>query len=266
MLRNEDLDRDRAKPEFVAAFIEDLRWLGLTWDEGPDVGGPYGPYSQSERIESYRVTFDQLRESSRLYPCTCSRKDIQAALTAPHPVDDEPIYPGTCRPKLPESATQPSKTNRPQNWRFQVPDGEVIDFVDKRLGPQRFVAGRDFGDFVVWRHDDLPSYQLACVADDALMRISEVVRGADLLISTARQLLLYRALQLASPAFYHCPLMTDDHGVRLAKRHSGLSLAALREAGRDPAELRARWQDDRNRSSTLIDANKEPQATRVGLG
>jgi len=122
-----------------------------------------------------------------------------------------------------------------------VPDGETISFVDGNLGPQQFVAGKDFGDFVVWRHDDIPAYQLAVVVDDAAMRITEVVRGADLLKSTARQLLLYRALQLIPPEFFHCPLMTDDTGTRLAKRHDVLSLRTLRARGAKPEPLRAEW-------------------------
>ena len=124
------------------------------------------------------------------------------------------------------------------NWRFRVPDGETISFVDGQFGPQHFVAGKDFGDFVVWRHDDLPSYQLAVVVDDAAMQITEVVRGADLLLSTARQLLLYRALEWQPPEFFHCPLMTDAAGTRLAKRHDALSLRALRQQGESPTAIR----------------------------
>jgi glutamyl-tRNA synthetase len=129
----------------------------------------------------------------------------------------------------------------PHNWRFRVPDGEVISFKDGHFGPQQFVAGEDFGDFVVWRHDGVPAYQLAVVVDDLAMQITEVVRGADLLASTARQLLLYRALGLAAPQFYHCPLMTDAAGTRLAKRHDALSLRTLRANGHTPAELTANW-------------------------
>jgi glutamyl-tRNA synthetase len=117
------------------------------------------------------------------------------------------------------------------NWRFRVPDGEEVCFTDLRLGPQRFVAGRDFGDFIVWRRDDVPAYQLAVVVDDAAMRITEVVRGADLLKSTARQLLLFRALELPAPDYYHCDLVRDEAGVRLAKRHDALSIRKLRETG-----------------------------------
>ena len=127
------------------------------------------------------------------------------------------------------------------SWRFRVPDGRTITFRDGALGPQSFVAGVDFGDFVVWRNDDLPAYQLACVVDDAAMGITEVVRGADLLSSTARQLLLYEALGLAAPDFFHCPLLTDAHGVRLAKRHDALSLRALRAAGTVPTQTRDQW-------------------------
>jgi glutamyl-tRNA synthetase len=234
ILRNDDLDQDRCRPEFVRAMFEDLSWFGFTWSEGPDCGGSFAPYNQSERLPRYRETLNQLIECGALYPCTCSRKDIQAAVTAPHAADDEAIYPGTCRPNRKSEIV-----NRKFSWRFRVPDGEIISFMDANLGPQQFVAGRDFGDFVVWRHDDVPAYQLACVADDAAMQITEVVRGADLLVSTARQLLLYRALDLPAPAFFHCPLMTDEQGIRLAKRHDTLSLRYLREQGRSPEEIRA---------------------------
>lgn len=135
-----------------------------------------------------------------------------------------------------------SAIRNPQSaWRFRVPDSETITFTDGHFGEQHFVAGRDFGDFVVWRGDDVPAYQLACVVDDAAMQITEVVRGADLLVSTARQILLYRALGLIPPAFFHCPLMTDAQGLRLAKRHDALSLRAIRAAGKTPAELRSGW-------------------------
>ena len=237
ILRNEDLDRARCKPEFVAAMFEDLRWFGFEWQEGPDIGGPFAPYNQSERFSFYRQILEKLEQAGFIYPCTCSRKDLQAAARAPHTEDDnEPIYPGTCR-----ALTKSQLTNRQFCWRFRVPDGETISFTDGNLGPQRIIAGKDFGDFVVWRSDDVPAYQLACVVDDAAMQITEVVRGADLLVSTARQMLLYRALELPPPAFYHCPLMADASGVRLAKRHDALSLRCLREQGKTPAELRAAW-------------------------
>ena len=234
ILRNEDLDRSRARPEFVSSFIEDLKWFGFSWDEGPDIGGPHAPYNQSERIELYRAEFQRLRHAGFLYPCTCSRQDVLRALQAPHQGEEEPIYPGTCRTKLIEEIPAGTRIN----WRFRVPDGEAIHFGDLAFGPQSFIAGRAFGDFVLWRHDDLPSYQLACVADDHAMQITEVVRGADLLLSTARQLLLYRALRFEPPAFFHCELMRDEHGQRLAKRHDALSLRYFREAGVAPALFR----------------------------
>jgi glutamyl-tRNA synthetase len=250
VLRNEDLDPQRSKPEFVAAMLEDLRWFGFEWQEGPDCGGPFGPYAQSQRLGLYADALGRLLAGGCVYPCVCSRRDILGALAAPHQGAEEPIYPGTCRPKPgvassppthPES--QPGTRNPALNctWRFRVPDGEGIAFVDGRQGPQPFIAGRDFGDFVVWRQDGVPSYQLAVVVDDAAMRITEVVRGADLLLSTARQLLLYRALGLEPPAFYHCPLMTDAAGARLAKRHAALSLRELRRQGARPEALRREW-------------------------
>lgn len=249
ILRNEDLDPDRCKQEFLDDLIEDLRWFGLRWDEGPDVGGPAGPYAQSERRAHYVQAFQRLWSGGFVYPCRCSRRDVQQALQAPHAADDEPVYPGTCRDRqegfdevarlLPGLEPRPRQASGPRiNWRFRVPDGEVVELVDGQFGPRRWVAGRDFGDFVLWRHDDVPSYQLAVTVDDALMGITEVVRGADLLVSTARQWLLYRALGWAAPAFFHCPLVLDEHGHRLAKRHDAMSLRTLRAAGRTPGELR----------------------------
>jgi glutamyl/glutaminyl-tRNA synthetase len=237
VLRNEDLDAARFKMEFVDAMIEDLRWFGFVWSEGPDCGGAFAPYNQSERMNFYREALGKLRAGDFVYPCTCSRKDIQSAISAPHG-DDEPVYPGTCRHK-----TGPARAGvaRQAPLRFRVPDGKVISFWDGNHGEQKFVAGKDFGDFVVWRGDDVPAYQLACVVDDAAMRITEVVRGADLLLSTARQILLYRALGLEPPDFFHCDLMLDAAGRRLAKRHDALSLRELRMRGEMPEALRHSW-------------------------
>ncbi len=237
VLRNEDLDRARCKPEFVSAMLQDLRWFGFEWQEGPDLGGPFAPYNQSERYSLYREALSKLEQSGYIYLCTCSRKDLQSAVRAPHAEDDEePIYPGTCR-----NQSKSQIGDRKFSWRFRVPDGETVSFVDANFGPQSFIAGKDIGDFVVWRNDDVPAYQLACVVDDSAMRITEVVRGADLLTSTARQLLLYRALGLTPPPFYHCDLMTDNTGVRLAKRHEALSLRKLRQQGAAPEQLRQNW-------------------------
>ncbi len=210
VFRNEDLDPQRSKSTFAEAMIEDLHWLGIRWQEGPDVGGPFAPYQQSRRREFYLAAWRKLRDCGFIYPCTCSRKDLANSAAAPNEGDDEPLYPGRCREKI-GAALQHEKPAG-VNWRFRVPDGEEITFDDQHLGPQRFVAGEDFGDFVVWRRDDVPAYQLAVVADDAAMQITEVVRGADLLKSTARQLLLIRALGLPVPAYYHCDLLRDEAG------------------------------------------------------
>jgi glutamyl-tRNA synthetase len=255
ILRNEDLDAVRFKMEFAGAMIEDLRWFGFDWSEGPDVGGEFAPYNQSQRMDFYRAALEKLRAENFIYPCTCSRKDIQMAIAAPHAGDEEVVYPGTCRPasdgwqksdkwQVPgdtKTSGSHGRTSRQANWRFRVSDGEAVTFEDGHYGPQKFVAGKDFGDFVVWRGDGVPAYQLTCVVDDAAMQITEVVRGADLLLSTARQLLLYRALGLTPPGFFHCELMRDEAGVRLAKRHDSLSLRQLRGQGGSPVKLRAGW-------------------------
>jgi glutamyl/glutaminyl-tRNA synthetase len=253
ILRDEDLDTQRARADYAAAMLEDLRWLGIEWQEGPGLdgipgGGAFAPYRQSERYALFRAAWEQLRASGWIYPCTCSRRELAAAVSAPHEDesardgvqdDDEPIYPGRCRP----AAGVVAQANGPAgvNWRFRIPDSEAVTFEDSGVGARSYVAGRDFGDFVVWRRDDVPAYQLACVVDDAAMRITEVVRGADLLKSTARQILLYRALGLTPPLWHHCPLLRDAAGQRLAKRTDALSLRALRERGLTPAEVRAMW-------------------------
>jgi glutamyl-tRNA synthetase len=286
VMRMEDLDHDRCRAVYAEAALEDLRWLGIRWQEGPDVGGPYAPYAQSERRAIYLAAWRKMLQGGFIYPCRCSRKDLEAALSAPHegdaqePLDDEPIYPGTCRnesdwgsrfpthfakyakwmghgdvpcrpaqnPDYPaQVSARPAQDSFASgmeepgsfNWRFRVPDGEAVEFVDGNLGPQRFVAGSDFGDFVVWRRDGIPSYQLACVADDAAMRITEVVRGEDLLKSTARQILLNRALGFENPAWFHCRLVVDANGKRLAKRHDALSLSVLRQRGLTPMNIRS---------------------------
>jgi glutamyl-tRNA synthetase len=248
VFRDEDLDTQRARPEYASAMLEDLRGLGIEWQEGPDVGGPFAPYRQSERYELYRSAWERLRADGWIYPCTCSRRELAAAVSAPHEdheeEEDEPVYPGTCRPKLSGPRAQAMSDAREPagvNWRFRIPDGETIRFGDSGVGSRSYVAGRDFGDFVVWRRDDVPAYQLACVVDDAAMQITEAVRGADLLKSTARQILLYRALGLTPPEWHHCPLLRDAAGQRLAKRTDALSLRALRERGITPAEVRAMW-------------------------
>jgi glutamyl/glutaminyl-tRNA synthetase len=250
ILRNEDLDMARCRAEFVDAMFEDLRWLGIEWEEGPDSGGPHAPYSQSERRGLYLAVWLRLRERGLIYSCSCSRKEVAQAASAPNEDDDEPVYPGTCRSgenngsaggvSAGEASAARHSSPTGNNWRFRVQDGEEICFTDLHFGPQRFIAGRDFGDFIVWRRDDVPAYQLAVVVDDAEMQITEVVRGVDLLKSTARQILLFRALGFAPPQYYHCDLVRDENGLRLAKRHDALGIRKLREMGWTPEEVRSR--------------------------
>lgn len=233
LLRNDDLDPARCRPEFVTAMQEDLRWLGVGWD-GKMI-------SQSSRIGRYRAALERLHAARMIFPCTRSRRDVQEAAGAPHEESgagaDEPVYPKVFRPPA-ETPLPPLGDTVSVNWRFRVPDDETIAFTDERAGEQRAIAGRDFGDFLVWRKDDTPSYQLATTVDDAELGITEVVRGADLIQSTFRQLLLFRALAWGAPRFYHAPLMHDPSGVRLAKRHDALALRTLKASGLSPEEVR----------------------------
>ncbi len=236
LLRIEDLDATRCRPEFTQAALDDLKWLGMTWQEGPDCGGSQAPYIQSQRLPLFTHAWQALHATGCLYPCDKSRNDVARALTAPHAEDDaEPIFPIELRPDL--SAGKEATTPQGTNWRFRVPEGERIAFTDALSGPHRFTAGEDFGDFLVWRRDGYPAYELAVVADDHAMGITEVVRGADLLLSTARQLLIYRALQWTSPQWAHAPLVTDSEGKRLAKRAGHLSIQSLRQKGWAPEDI-----------------------------
>jgi glutamyl-tRNA synthetase len=236
--RCEDLDTARCKPVFAEAAVEDLRWFGCSWSEGTDIGGPFAPYRQIERMPFFLNAWKILKEAGVIYPCDRSRKDVADAIRAPHEnlKNREPVYPKQLRP--PEgtgrTATSPGNTN----WRFRVPDHRKIEFEDTNAGLRSFVCQHDFGDFPVWRKDGFPAYELAVVVDDAAMQISEVVRGRDLLLSTARQLLIYEALGLNPPQFHHVPLVCDSSGKRLAKRHRSLSLRELRAAGHTPETLR----------------------------
>ncbi len=219
--------RSGSKQEFVEAMVEDLAWLGIEWTSPMVV--------QSERVALYREAFERLLVGGFAYACTCSRKELAQMVAAPHEdADDEPVYTGRCRPAE-GAAAQMLATG--MNYRFRVPDGEAVRFEDGNLGAQSFTAGEDFGDFLIWRKDGLPSYQLACVVDDAAMSVTEVVRGADLLKSTARQILLQHALALPAVEYFHTPLLRDEHGVRLAKRHDALAIRTLRERGMTPVEV-----------------------------
>ena len=231
MLRIEDLDPLRCRPEWAERAIEDLAWLGVRWNEGP--------VYQSRRRTVYEATWRALCDGGHVYPCTVSRREIRDAAHAPHDDDEdtEPIFPPELRP--PNGTGRDAESPAGVVWRFRVPDGETVRFTDALRGAQSFTAGVDFGDFVVWRKDDVPAYELAVVADDAAMRITEVVRGEDLLRSTARQLLVYRALGATPPAWCHVPLVRDAEGRRLAKRHQPLSVRELRARGMTPEAVLA---------------------------
>lgn len=235
LYRSEDLDPHRCRPAFSAGALEDLRWWGLDWDEGPDCGGPCAPYVQSERLSLYREVLSTLLASGHVYPSPHSRREIAAALPVRSPADGDVLFPNVLRP--PETASAPAAAEPAPTlpFRFRVPDGRVVRFTDARSGVHAFVAGRDFGDFLVWRREGVPSYELAVTVDDHLMAVTEVVRGEDLLLSTARQLLLYEALGWDPPAWYHCSLVMDPAtGKRMSKTHRSLGLRALREAGFPP--------------------------------
>lgn len=228
ILRMDDLDFARCGSAFATAAVEDLLWLGITWEEGPTCGGPYAPYTQSERLSVYGSAFETLRSLGLVYPCTCSRKEVARALSAPHTLDEEPIYPGTCRPANREV---PRALRAGVNWRFRIDAPESVEFEDLAAGHQKSFAGLHFGDFLVWRKDDFPSYQLASAVDDMLMNVTEIVRGADLITSTFRQIMIWRVMNHPLPRFYHCPLLRDETGRRLAKRDHARSLRTLRESG-----------------------------------
>jgi len=230
VMRMEDLDRPRVVAGAAQRILDDLRWLGLDWDEGPDVGGPHAPYSQSERAALYDAAFETLRACGTLYPCFCSRKDIQSAASAPQSPGDEARYPGTCRGLDAGTVSSRIGAGAPHAWRFCVDPAKVAPFVDRvrgRYAPQP----ETIGDFVVRRADGVPAYQLAVVVDDIAMELTEVVRGDDLLPSTLRQLLVYDAMGAALPEFAHVPLLVGDDGVRLSKRHQGTAIRQMRESG-----------------------------------
>lgn len=231
VLRIEDLDPLRCRKEWTERAIEDLAWLGVQWTEGP--------YYQSQRRAVYEEAWRTLRDAGIIYPSDVSRRELRDAAHAPHEDEEgaEPVFPPELRSPL--GAGREAATPAGVVWRFRVPDGETVRFVDAIQGPQSYTAGTDFGDFVVWRKDDVPAYELAVVADDIAMGITEVVRGEDLLRSTARQLLVYRALHAAAPAWCHLPLVRDTEGRRLAKRHQALSVRELRQRGLTPGEVLA---------------------------
>lgn len=238
VMRVEDLDFGRVRPGIMETQLGELRWLGLDWDEGPDVGGPHAPYVQSQRTDAYDAALRVLATRGLLFACSCSRKDIAAAASAPHAGEEGPRYLGICREHaVAASVASPMEHGRSLvALRVRVEPGEVC-FDDLLQGRCCFRPAEETGDFVVRRKDGAPAYQLAVVVDDVAMGITHVVRGGDLLSSTARQLLLFRALGPPEPRYLHVPLMLGDDGERLAKRHGAVSLGELRARGVSPERV-----------------------------
>ena len=239
VLRMEDLDHPKVKPQAAEQALADLRWLGLDWDEGPDLGGPFAPYVQTQRRPLYATALERLRAQGLAYPCVCSRKDVESAQSAPHAGEDGLAYDGHCRGRFATYAEASAvlPPDRLPVWRFRAPEGVATSFDDLVCGSQREIVAETIGDFALARDPDGAGYMLAVVVDDAAMGITEIVRGDDLLRTTHRQLLLQRALGLPTPRYAHVPLVVAEDGRRLAKRHGDTRLSALREAGIPPSRI-----------------------------
>jgi glutamyl-tRNA synthetase len=229
LLRIDDLDGPRVRGGAAAQALDDLRWMGLDWDEGE------GVLVQSERAAVYDEALARLAAAGLVYPCVCTRAEVASAASAPHGSEGPP-YPGTCRGRWCDAAESEVATGRPAALRFRVPEGDVA-FEDDFAGPQRFRPAAETGDFVVRKANGTAAYQLATVVDDAASRVDTVIRGDDLLPSTARQILLQRALGLPHPRWVHFPLVVGPDGRRLAKRHGDTTLRTLRATGWTPEEL-----------------------------
>ncbi len=236
VLRIEDLDSPRVRPGSTRRMLADLHWLGLDWDEGPDCGGPYDPYTQSERLHLYKDYMKKLQETGSIYPCYCTRAEI-AHSALQQGAEDGARYPGTCRDLTSAQHRRYEANGRRPSLRFRVPDEVCVTFKDLLAGDYTQHVQSAVGDFIVQRSDGIFAYQFAVVVDDALMRINQVVRGTDLLSSTARQILLYKALGFPVPTFAHVPLMLDEQGQRLAKRQQSTGLAPLRDVGKSPQAI-----------------------------
>ena len=214
VFRNDDLDPDRCRHSFAEAGMQDLRAFGLDWDEGPDLGGPFGPYDQHDRLPIYLRAWYRLKEAGAIYPCSRSRREIREA-GSPSLDGEEHLFPVAFRP--PSGTGSECEEPGQINWRFRVPVSQVLSFEDENLGIQYFKVGSDLSDFLIWRKDGVPAYELATVVDEEKMQITEVVRGTDLLTSTARQILVFQALSWKPPKFFHCPLVFDEEGRKLSK-------------------------------------------------
>ncbi len=245
VLRMEDIDPARSRPEFAAGILEDLAWLGIDWDEGPDCGGPFAPYVQSLRLPRYVEALADLRERGLVYPCFCTRKELRTLASAPHIGDEGVPYPGTCRNLTPKERETRLEAGARASWRLDVgaaldslgDEGRSLAFTDLLRGRLPADPSACGGDFALMRSDGVFSYQLAVSVDDADMRITQVARGEDLLSSTPRQALLLRLLGAEIPEYLHLPLVLDHEGERLAKRHHALEVRELREAGVSPQAI-----------------------------
>jgi glutamyl-tRNA synthetase len=249
VLRIEDLDAGRARPEMVAAAERDLRWLGLDWDGEPLL--------QSRGLDRIMSALEQLVRQGAAYPCVCSRSEVRLQQSAPHAGDEEPRYAGTCRDRFASVEAAAAATGRPVGLRFRVPAGSV-ELVDGIAGRVTADVANEVGDFMIGRRDGAPAYQLAVVVDDAAQGVTHVTRGDDLLPSTARQFHLQRALGLPHPSWFHLPLVVDAGGRRLAKRADDLSLFELAAGGTDPRAVVA-WAA----RSAGIDAGERASAAEV---
>lgn len=236
VLRMEDIDPERSRAAYAEAIIRDLHWLGLDWEEGPDVSGPFGPYVQSACMDLYAEALARLAAGGHSYPCYCTRKELRTLAGAPHVGDAGAAYPGTCRTLTPERRAELEAAGRRPCLRLRCPTGPYA-FEDAVFGTQSMTLEDCGGDFALRRSDGVIAYQLAVVVDDGRMGITQVVRGEDLLVSTPRQLALFDLLGFPRPNYLHLPLLCDAEGERLAKRHASLTLAALRDAGVSPAAV-----------------------------
>ncbi len=233
IVRIEDIDSPRVKPGAAQQALDDLRWLGLDWDEGPDVGGPQAPYVQTERMARYRAALETLLAAEQVYPCTCTRGDIESASSAPHLGLEGPVYPRTC---FTRRVVDAPLLKQPYGWRFRTHD-EPRTFIDRCGGEQSARLASQWGDFIVSKMDGAPAYQLAVVVDDHEMGVTEALRGDDLLPSAFRQQALYECLAWQPPQFAHVPLVVGPDRRRLAKRHGDTRLSVLRAAGASAARL-----------------------------